>query len=64
MLKSFHNTEFMQAHDVGDQTKPHGVINYPTKILFKQRNVRVNLSFQDLNQIRYNLFVLSSECEF
>lgn len=35
MLTSFHNTEFMQAHDVGDQTKPHGVINYPTKILFK-----------------------------
>lgn len=35
MLISFHNTEFMQAHDVGDQTKPHGVINCPTKILFK-----------------------------
>lgn len=35
MLISFHNTEFMQAHDVGDQTKPHGVINYPTKILFQ-----------------------------
>lgn len=29
MLISFHDTEFMQAHDVGDQTKPHGVINYP-----------------------------------
>lgn len=39
MLISFHNTEFMQAHDVGDQTKPHGVIQVaqcPRKSFFSR----------------------------